>query len=50
MKDLCIEHGVTELALPRIGCGLDGLIWSQVKLMLKDVFWDSNITIRIYRL
>eukprot|EP01125_Pyxidicula_operculata_P013948 TRINITY_DN4628_c0_g3_i1.p1 TRINITY_DN4628_c0_g3~~TRINITY_DN4628_c0_g3_i1.p1 ORF type:complete len:141 (-),score=31.69 TRINITY_DN4628_c0_g3_i1:64-486(-) len=46
----CTDHKVSELAIPRIGCGLDGLLWNQVKSILKEVFWNLNIHISVYRL
>ena len=30
--------GVTTLAIPRIGCGLDGLVWRDVRALLQEVF------------
>jgi hypothetical protein len=50
LRSLCDSHKVNSLALPRIGCGLDGLIWREVKIILKEVFWDSSIQIRVFRL
>jgi len=44
----CQAHDVTELAMPQIGCGLDGLKWPDVKTMICDVFKDSNIKITVY--
>lgn len=32
----------------RLGCGLDGLEWSQVRTMLADVFADSGVAIDVY--
>eukprot|EP01128_Nolandella_sp_AFSM9_P006614 TRINITY_DN3443_c0_g1_i1.p1 TRINITY_DN3443_c0_g1~~TRINITY_DN3443_c0_g1_i1.p1 ORF type:complete len:383 (+),score=57.91 TRINITY_DN3443_c0_g1_i1:86-1234(+) len=50
MKELCMKLNITELAMPRIGCGLDGLVWNQVKAIVKDVFWLTHIQVRVYRL
>jgi len=50
MKDHVIENKVESIGMPRIGCGLDGLIWSQVKSLLKELFWDVKVTISIYRI
>ena len=38
MRDRLVEHGVSGLAMPRIGCGLDKLKWDAVKQILTDVF------------
>jgi O-acetyl-ADP-ribose deacetylase (regulator of RNase III) len=50
LRVLCDSNNVNILAMPRIGCGLDGLIWKEVKRILKEVFWDSKIVITIFRL
>lgn len=50
MKDKCIEHGVKILGIPRIGCGLDGLVWCEVKFILNELFWDTDIQINVYRI
>lgn len=42
---------VTLLAIPRLGCGLDGLDWSDVRALLLDVFRASaGLTITVYTL
>lgn len=50
LKDHCIEHDVKKLAIPQIGCGLDRLIWSEVKQLLEYVFKDVDIEIVVYTL
>lgn len=50
MKSHCVEHNVTNLAMPAIGCGLDGLYWPRVKDMIKDIFQELNMSITIYLL
>jgi O-acetyl-ADP-ribose deacetylase (regulator of RNase III) len=47
-KSHCLEHSVTRLSMPRIGCGLDGLSWSNVSRLIQDVFADSNVAITVY--
>lgn len=47
MHDMCLEHGVKKLAMPMIGCGLDGLTWHRVKSLIYDVFQDTDIDILI---
>jgi len=42
------KSGVRELCMPRIGCGLDGLLWPNVKAMLNEVFCSSKVTVTIY--
>lgn len=34
----CKEYGITHLAMPRIGSGLDNLEWQQVKNIIMDIF------------
>ncbi|KAK7108406.1 ADP-ribose glycohydrolase OARD1-like isoform X1 [Littorina saxatilis] len=50
MRDHCRQNNVTSLAMPRIGCGLDRLNWSEVSEIIKDVFKNTGMTIKIYRL
>ena len=42
------EKGVEDVAMPRIGCGLDLLQWRRVKLLLEEVFNNSESNIVIY--
>jgi len=44
------KHEVKELAMPRIGCGLDKLDWDKVKKLLEEVFKDSGVSITVYYL
>lgn len=37
----------TKLAMPRIGCGLDGKDWNKVSAMIQDVFKDTDVEILI---
>ncbi|XP_075150560.1 ADP-ribose glycohydrolase OARD1-like [Haematobia irritans] len=48
MRNHMRVHNVTKLAMPRIGCGLDGLIWTKVRNLLEEVFSDDPISIVIY--
>lgn len=50
MRDHCVRHSVRRLAMPRIGCGLDGLQWPEVQEQIKDVFKDTDVTITVYTL
>ena len=47
MRDQCEALGVKHLAMPKIGCGLDGLDWSKVSAMVKEVFGDLDIDILV---
>jgi hypothetical protein len=48
MRELCIQNNVHQLAMPRIGCGLDKLNWSQVAELIQRVFEQVDIEITIY--
>lgn len=39
---------IKKIAMPQIGCGLDGLNWNIVKAMIKEVFNDLDIEIIVY--
>lgn len=43
-----VSNGVNKLAMPRIGCGLDGLNWDKVKELLSEIFANQPIEIIIY--
>ena len=42
-----VEEGVTKIAMPKIGCGLDRLEWEDVKPMIQEVFDDTDVEILI---
>ena len=50
MKQHILRNGVTDLSMPRIGCGLDLLQWPKVEEMLRDIFGDTDLEITIYTL
>lgn len=37
-----------QIAMPLIGCGLDGLNWEKVEAIIKDVFKDTKAEITVY--
>jgi hypothetical protein len=45
MRDVCLEQGITELAMPRIGCGLDRLKWEKVSVIIQNTFAEMDIEI-----
>jgi len=47
-REKCMELEIRKLAMPRLGCGLDGLKWPVVSLLIQDVFKDSGMEITIY--
>ncbi|XP_035895593.1 ADP-ribose glycohydrolase OARD1-like [Anopheles stephensi] len=42
MKEHMAANGVGKLAIPRIGCGIDGLEWGKVKQILNTVFGQNG--------
>ncbi|XP_071057514.1 uncharacterized protein [Onthophagus taurus] len=48
MREHALDKGVKKIALPRIGCGLDGLEWKMVKSMLQFIFKGVDVEIKIY--
>lgn len=47
MREDIKEMGIKKLAMPKIGCGLDGLKWNIVKSLIKSTFEDMDIEILI---
>jgi hypothetical protein len=47
LVDLCDDMGVSRLAMPRIGCGLDRLQWPRVLPMITERFSRLPIEIAI---
>ena len=47
MKEQIDFLGITKLAMPKIGCGLDRLQWSNVYDIICEVFEDMDIEIVI---
>ncbi|KAM8709599.1 hypothetical protein ACLKA7_016413 [Drosophila subpalustris] len=48
MQQHMAKHKVQKLALPRIGCGLDGLNWTKVKDMLVEIFGADTTELVVY--
>lgn len=47
MKAQCENLDINKIAMPRIGCGLDGLSWDTVEEIIKEVFEDTDMEILI---
>ena len=47
MKKQCLELGITKIAMPLIGCGLDKLKWGKVRKIIIDTFNDTDIEILV---
>lgn len=50
MRVHAVKHKVSLISMPAIGCGLDRLVWSNVKSLLISVFQNTNIQLVIYKL
>lgn len=44
------ERGITRLAMPRIGCGLDRLNWDDVRELILETFKNTRVDILVYTL
>ncbi len=48
---LCCEGAMNDenvkLAMPRIGCGLDRLQWDKVKVIIEEIFADTDVEILV---
>lgn len=45
-----MHYNVRELAIPRIGCGLDQLNWDIVISIIDEIFENCLVFIRIFEL
>lgn len=48
MEDMKLRK-INELYIPRIGCGLDGLSWKDVKSMILELSKDINVYVYVLR-
>lgn len=47
MRNIIIDKNIKFIAMPKIGCGLDKLIWVKVKKIIEEIFVDLDIEILI---
>lgn len=47
MKSVVLERGIKKIAMPNIGCGLDGLCWDSVSALIFDTFQDVDVDILV---
>ena len=50
MKQHMLDNDIKLLAIPTLGCGLDKLDWPKVRVLLHEVFGDTDFHIRMYSL
>ena len=48
LRDVVAAHRIKFLAVPLLGCGLDGLDWDRVSYILKGVFHASDVAVVVY--
>jgi len=48
MKNHAKKYGITEISMPKIGCGFESLQWCVVKALIESVFERENIRIYVY--
>ena len=46
LNTMCMT-GITQIAMPKIGCGIDGLEWNKVEKIIRDVFEDTDVNITV---
>lgn len=44
------KNEIKRILMPRIGCGLDGLKWEKVKVIIEEIFADADIEILVFYL
>lgn len=49
MRRAIIANKIKIVSMPQIGCGLDGLLWPDVKKQLEIALEDTDVLIKVYR-
>ena len=47
MRDYMLETGLKKLCIPYIGCGIDRLEWEVVSNIVRGVFCDTDIEVKV---
>lgn len=50
LKQQVTEKGIKKLAMPLIGCGLDGLEWHEVSEQVRGIFSDTDVELLVCHL
>ena len=50
LKEYVVKNDIKRILMPKIGCGLDGLKWEKVKLVIEEIFADADIEILVFYL
>ena len=48
LRNFCVNFRVISVAIPKLGCGLGGLDWNDVKPLVEEVFGDVTFDVYIY--
>ena len=48
LRQLLLAHPIPSLALPRLGCGLGGLHWAEVKPLIEEALGDLEVEVQLY--
>ena len=48
MRKYIFANDVKIISMPRIGCGIDGLEWEDVKKQLEVALYDTEVTVKVY--
>lgn len=44
-KSIILQNSITRIAMPKIGCGIDGLEWERVSDIIKSIYEDLDVEI-----
>lgn len=47
MRDIAVQEDIKQIAMPKIGCGLDRLQWGEVREILKSEFANTDVELYI---
>ena len=50
LREYIDKNGIRRILMPRIGCGLDDLKWEKVKLIIEEIFANTDIEILVFYL
>ena len=50
LKEHMVENEISEVSLPKIGTGMNQLSWPAVKMMIEEVFEDTDLKITIFEM
>ena len=50
MKIHASMNGVSTIAIPKLGCGLDQMNWQEIVKLLQDIFAYADVQLVVYTL